>query len=99
MKLTFLQNKKFALPAVSLSSRSRLRGTQVGRLYTAPQVWVPAGPRGACSGRSKLRNLAGNRGIAFRPDRRANQAHANPKHVFFLFFFSSLPAAVLEVPQ
>ena len=39
------------------------------RVYTTAQVWVPAGPRGACSGRSKSRNLASNRGKAFVPAR------------------------------
>ena len=38
--------------------RSRLRGTQGTRLYTTALVWVPGGLRGACSGRSKSRNLA-----------------------------------------
>ena len=34
-------------------SRSRLRGTQVVRLYTTAQVWVRDGLHGACSGRSE----------------------------------------------
>ena len=34
-------------------------------MYTRAQVWVPAGLRGARSGRSKPRDLASNRGIAF----------------------------------
>ena len=36
------------------------------RLYTTAQVWVPGRLRGACSGRSKSRNLASNHGVAFR---------------------------------
>ena len=70
---------------MGLFSRSRLRGTQGARLYITAQVWVPAGLRGACSGRSKLRNLASNHGIAFR-SARPNQAHANPKKVISLVF-------------
>ena len=73
--------------------RSRLRGSQGARLYTMVHVWVPAGLRGACSGRLKSRNLPSNQGIAFRPAR-ANQAHATPS----LFLF--LPLLVfLHVPQ
>ena len=77
--------RNFSVPAAGLFSRSRLRGTQGGRLYTTAQVWVPTGPRGACSGRSKSRNLASNRGVAFRPAI-ANQA-ACPKKVCFFFSF------------
>ena len=67
-------------------SRSRLRGTQGARLYKV-HVWVPAGFRGACSGRSKSRNLARNLGIAFRPAR-ADQAHATPQNI--ISFLTSL---------
>ena len=55
----------FSIPTARLCSRSRPRGTQGVRLYTTVQVWVPGGLRGACSGRSKSRNLASNHGIAF----------------------------------
>ena len=79
-----------------LSSRSRLRGTQGGRLYTTAQVWVPTGFLGACSGRSKSPNLASNRGIAFRPAR-AHQTHANPEKRHFFFIFSPLFAAIFDV--
>ena len=41
-------------------------GTNGGRVYSTVQVWAPAGLRGACSGRSKLRELALFHGIAFR---------------------------------
>ena len=78
--------QNFSLTAEGLFSRSRLRGTQGARLYTTAQVWVPAGFRGACSGRSKPRNLASNRGIGFR-SARANQAHAKPKNVISFHFF------------
>ena len=37
----------FSLPAAGLSSRSRLRGTQVGHVYTTTQDWSPAGLRDA----------------------------------------------------
>ena len=53
----------------------------VARLYTTVQVWVQAGLRGACSGRSKLRNLASNHGIAFRRAI-ANQAHGKPTNYY-----------------
>ena len=69
-------------------SRLRLQGTQGGHLYTMVKVRVPVGLRGASAGRSKARNLASNRGIAFRLAR-ANQAHANPKNVI-VFIFTSL---------
>ena len=55
-----------SLPAAGLFSRSRLRDTQGTCLCTMVQVWVPAGLRGAYSGRSKSRNLASNHGVAFR---------------------------------
>ena len=54
-----------SLPSAGLSYRSRLRGTQGGRVYTTAQVWAPAGLHGARSGRSKSRELASNHGIAF----------------------------------
>ena len=57
---------RFSPAPVGLFSRSRLRGTQWGRLYTTAQVWVPGVLRGACFGRSKSRNLASNHGVAFR---------------------------------
>ena len=56
--------RNFSVPAAGLFSRSRLRGTQGGRLYTTAQVWIQAGLRGACSGRSKSRNLGSNHGVA-----------------------------------
>ena len=86
----------FFLPAAGFFSRSRLRGTQGGRLYTTAQVWVPTGFLGACSGRSKSPNLASNRGIAFRPAR-AHQTHANPEKRHFFFIFSPLFAAIFDV--
>ena len=69
--------QNFSLPAAGIFSRSRLRGTQEARLYTTVQVWVQIGLRGACSGRSKSRNLASTQGIAFRPAR-ASQDNGNP---------------------
>ena len=60
-----------------LFSRSPLRGTQGARLYATAQVWVPAGLRGACPGRSKSRDLAINQGIAFR-GARAEQYNGKP---------------------
>ena len=62
-----------------------MRGMQGTRLYTTLQVWVPGGLRGACSGRSKSRNLASHHGIAFRRAR-ADQANGNPPNAFRLFF-------------
>ena len=53
----------FSPVLVGLFSRSRLRGTQVTCLYTSTQVWVPGRVRGACSVRSKYRNLASNCGV------------------------------------
>ena len=85
----------FSDSAAGLFLRSRLRGTQGGRLYTTEQDWALPGLRGACPGRSKSRELASNREIAFRRGR-AHQAHGNPQTVIFFFFSTS--AAVSEVP-
>lgn len=51
-KHLFCVSASFYLPSACLFSRSPLRGTQEGRVYTAAQVWAPAGLRVACSGRS-----------------------------------------------
>ena len=75
----------FSPPVAGLFSRSRPWGTQRARVCASAQVWVPAELRGTCSGRSKSRNLADNRGEAFRPAR-AKQSHGNPDcHVSFFF--------------
>ena len=68
--------QNFYLAVVCLLSRSRLGGTQGGRLYTTIQIWVLAGLHGACSGRSKPRILASNHGVAFRG---ARAGHYNGK--------------------
>ena len=73
----FLIFKRFSPAPVGRFSRSRLRDTQGARLYTMAQVWIPGGLRGACSGRSKSRNLASNRGVAFR-EARAEQDNGKP---------------------
>ena len=80
----FLSSTRFSLPAAGLFSRSRLRGTQGGRLYTTVKVWVTAGLRGACSGRSPSRNLSKYHVIAVRRAG-ADQAHGNPQSVFFYY--------------
>ena len=61
-----------ARPAAGRSSRSWLRGTQGGRVYTTVQVRGPVGVRGACSGRSKLREMALFHGIIFRDTKLPN---------------------------
>ena len=66
MYALFCALANFSLPTAGLFSRSRLRGTQGGRVHTAMQAWAPAGLRGACSGHSKSRELALFHGIAFR---------------------------------
>ena len=48
-----------------------------GPLVHWAQVWVSGGHRSACSGRSKSRTLASNRGVAFRGDS-AEQDHGKP---------------------
>ena len=73
-----------ARPAAGHFSPSWLRGTQGARVYTTVQVWVPAGPRGPRSGRSKAYGLASNYGIAFRRAR-ANRTHGNQIWQFFRF--------------
>ena len=79
-KIDFFTEYKTFLPVAGLFSCSRLRGTQGARLYTTAQEWVPAGLRGACSGRSKSRNLASNPGIVFR---RAIAIQAHGKNTVF----------------
>ena len=91
----FLEYKLFSSGRGSFS-RSRQRGSQRARLYTTVQVWAPAGPRGACFGRSNSRNLASNHGVAFRPAR-ANQAYANPNFFFFFILHFSLCCCFFEV--
>ena len=51
--------------------------------YTTAQVWVPGGLRGACSGRSKSRNLASSRGVALR-GARAEQDNGKPIYIAVL---------------
>ena len=75
----------FSVPAVGIFSRSRLKGTQGGRLDTTAQVWVPPGPRGARSGRSKSLDLASNHGIAIR-SAEPSKVIETPKCRFFSFF-------------
>ena len=72
-----------------LFSRSRLRGTEGGRLYTTAQVWVPDGLRGAFYGRSKSRILASIRGVA---SRRARAEHDNGKPTYQLFCSTAVKA-------
>ena len=72
-----------------LFSRSRLRGTHGACLYTTVPVWVPVGLRGACSGRSKSRNLASNHGVAFRG---ARAEHDNGKPTCQLFCATAVQA-------
>ena len=79
----------FSPAPLGLFSRTRLRGTQGGRLYTTAQVCVPAGLRGVCSGCSKSRNLANNHGLAFRG---ARAEHDNGKSTCQLFRSNSVKA-------
>ena len=73
----FLTLARFSPAPVGLFSRSRLWGTQGGRLYTTAQVWGSGGFRSACSGPSKSRHLASNHGVAFRRAR-AEQENGKP---------------------
>ena len=54
-----------------------------------PRCKCGSRPSGACSRRSKSRNLARNHGVALRPAR-ANQAHTNPETSFLIFHLSLL---------
>ena len=47
-------------------------------MYTTAQVWVPGGLRGACSGRSKSRNLASDHGVVAFRGARAEQDNGKP---------------------
>ena len=60
-----------------------------GCVYTTAKVWVSAGIRGACSGRSKSRILVSNHGIDFRRAR-ANQVHGTPPKCFVSVLFFAL---------
>ena len=73
----FFTLARFSLAPVGLSSRSRVQGTQGGRLYTTAQVLVPSRLRVACFGRSKSQDPASNHGIAFR-GARAEQDNRKP---------------------
>ena len=75
-----------------LFSRSQMRGTQGPRLYTTAQVWVPGVLRGACSGRSKPRNLTSNHEVDFR---RARTEQDNEKTTSRLFCSTPVKALYL----
>ena len=66
-----------SFPAACLSTRSRMRGTRMGCVYTRRKFAPQPGSCGACSGRSKSRDLASNHGIAFCRIR-ATQDDGNP---------------------
>ena len=87
---------RFSPAPVGLSPRSQLPGTQGPRLYTTAQVWVPGGLRVACSGRSKSRNLASDRGVAFRGARARAKQWKNP-HFFSDIFRSELSGAAVTL--
>ena len=76
-RVFFFQQLHVFLRRPWVFSCSRLRGTQGARLYTTAQFWVPGGFRGACSGRSKSRNLASTRGVVSR-EARAEKDMENP---------------------
>ena len=78
--LFFCTLETVSLPAAGLSSRSRLRGTQGGHVYTRRKA--PTGFRGSCSRRSKSRELASNHGISFRRSR-AMQDDGSPTFQLF----------------
>ena len=65
-------------------------GIRGGHRTTTAQVWAPAGLRGACSGHSKPRDLASNRGIACRRDKSQPGPLNPPKCQFFSCFLTSL---------
>lgn len=93
-KTGFFRGTSLSLRAEGFFLCSRLRGTQGGRIYTAALAWAPAGRRGACSGRSKSRELASNHIIAFRPAS-AKQDDGNPKISsvrWLLLYHAVLPA-------
>ena len=73
---------RFSPAPVGLFSCSQLRGTQGTRLYTTAQVWVSGELCGACSGRSKSRNLASNHGVAFH-GARSEQDNRKPAHQLY----------------
>ena len=84
-KFTFSAPRpRFLFRPLVFLSRCRPRGHAGARVYTTAQVWVPAGLRGACSGRSQSRNLASNRGEAFRRVR-AKQDDGSPTVLHDLF--------------
>ena len=91
----FFRNTKHSSSGRSFFLALSDAGHAGARLYTTVQVWVPAGLRGACAGRSKSRNLAGNHGVAFRGAiREPSKTMENPRFSFFALFLHS--TAVLQ---
>ena len=78
-QVRFLRNTKlvsFGLGSfLTLSAAGRARGPPVHHGASVGPAWV----RGACSGHSKSRNLASNRGIAFRPARATPETSSKQK--------------------
>ena len=76
---TFCTSPTFSVPAAGLPSRSQLRGTQGGRVYTRRTLWSRPGYVARGLGvPSKSLDLASNRGVVFRPAE-PRKAMENPK--------------------
>ena len=63
-------------------------------MYTPAQVLVPAGLRGAGSGRSNSRGLASNHGIAFRFTEPRQDMEASHFAGIFGFLYHTVPQAI-----
>ena len=74
--------KLFSAGRGSFLALSAARGTQGGRVYTTTQVWPPAEPRVAHSGRPKSRELDLFQRIAFR-DAEPRRTMETPKSLLF----------------
>ena len=87
---------RFSPAPVGLFSRSRLPGYAGGpSVHHGASLGPGRAPCSVCSGRSKSRNVASNRGIV-----RGSKAHTTPPQMLFFFSpFFHLSAAVIEVPQ
>ena len=89
----FCGTQNSPLRFAGLLSRSRLSGTQGGRVYTTVHMRAPAEVRGACSRPSKSRILASNYGEAFRSTE-AKQENGSPTTLKILLCCWLLAAAV-----
>ena len=83
----FAHRQPLLIAAGDLFSRSRLRGTQGGRVNATVRNWASAGLRGACSGRSKSRRTGSSVGsLSAEPEpSRATETHTKDDLQLFAY--------------